>query len=182
MSKALCTLGAVIIDADVIAREVVRPGRRAYRQILAAFGPTVFLEDGTLNRPVLRKMIMDDPSLRAKMNGATHLNILLEIFKQILWLRLVKRHDFVVLDAPLLFETGLQHVCCWVVVVACPRAVQVQRVVRRDAVTAAEAERSVAAQLPLDVKMAAADFVIDNSGTLDDLGAAVADVVKQIAR
>ena len=164
------------MDADEIAREVVQPGRWAYRRVLAAFGKRVLNSDGTLDRALLRRLIFEDSALRRKLNAATHLPIIVELLRQIAFQRLVRWAPLVVLDAPLLFETGLQRICRYVVVVACTEAVQIERLMARDKVSEEEALRSIRAQLPLATKMQRADCIITNNGTREALGERVDEV------
>jgi dephospho-CoA kinase len=111
-------------------------------------------------------MIFSNPAFRAKLNSATHLPIIIEIFKQILWLRLVKLRPVVILDAPLLFETKLNYLCSKVIVVSCKPDVQVMRLTKRDACSREDAEKAIASQMPLAIKERRADIVVDNNGSV----------------
>ena len=164
------------MDADEIAREVVQPGRWAYRRIIAAFGKRVCNSDGTIDRVLLRRMIFEDPLLRRRLNAATHPSIVLEIIRQIAFHRLVRWRRLVVLDAPLLFETRLNYLCRYVVVVSCSEDLQTQRLMARDHVSKEVAHKSIHAQMPLTAKMRLADCVIVNDSSLELLAERVGEV------
>ena len=163
----------MIVDCDVIAREVVEPGRWAYKKLVAAFGVSILNNDKTINRKLLRERAFANPRARAQLNRATHTSIMLEIFKQIAFYRIVQWQAVVVLDAPLLFETFLDRVCATVVVVSCDEHTQIARLVARDGCTQEQAHQIINAQLPLSLKCQRADVVLDNSGRREDLPAKV---------
>ena len=159
--------GIKIIDADLIARQVVAPGRKAYARIVRRFGAGV-LSGGAgsaLDREKLGDLIFKDPAQRRALNKIVHPAIALDIARQFLWLRLVKGHRHVVLDAPLLFETGgpMRALCFPAVVVACPGDTQVARLrARNPELSAQQASERIAAQMPLAAKVARADEVVNN--------------------
>lgn len=185
VSRMLAAKGAVIVDADLIARQVVEPGQPAYAAIVSHFGervlepvaPTAASSDGDslprgrpINRAELRRIIMASASERRFLNRVTHPQIFKSLAFQVLehrWLR----GKTVIIDAPLLFESGwsLRVLCSPVIVVSADRQVQLARLQQRDGLSAAEAEANVAAQLPLVKKEALADIVLRNNGSLEDL-------------
>ncbi|KAG6973830.1 hypothetical protein JG687_00000678 [Phytophthora cactorum] len=171
VSKAFREAGAVIVDADVVAREVVMPGRGAYKGIVRCFGTGVLNEDdATINRAKLGAIIFNDPAQRKKLNSATHKYIIWEMFKQLVYQRLVCRKRLVVFDAPLLFETKLlEHFCYPTIVVACSEKTELARLMNRDNMKQGDAEKRIKSQMSLKVKVAKADLVIQNDGSLDDL-------------
>uniref|UniRef100_A0A8D2L5L4 Dephospho-CoA kinase domain-containing protein n=1 Tax=Varanus komodoensis TaxID=61221 RepID=A0A8D2L5L4_VARKO len=155
-------LGCAIIDADVLARQVVQPGFLAYQRIVQSFGPEILLENGEINREALRNIIFSQPEKRQLLNSITHPEIQKEMLKQILKY-FVLGYQYVILDMPLLFETNtLTRFMRYTVFVYC-RSRQAQAA-PRDGLTPTEAQACLAAQLPLSQKVELADHVIDSSG------------------
>ncbi|CAI5701857.1 unnamed protein product [Peronospora effusa] len=171
VSKVFRTAGAVIIDADVVAREIVLPGRGAYQEIIRYFGTEVLNDDdATINRAKLGAIIFNDPTQRKKLNAATHKYILYEMFKQLVYQRLVCRKRLVVLDAPLLFETNvLEYFCFPIIVVTCTETKELSRLMKRDHMKVEDAHKRIKSQMKLHEKVSKADLLIQNDGTLDDL-------------
>ncbi|EGZ17213.1 hypothetical protein PHYSODRAFT_498802 [Phytophthora sojae] len=171
VSKAFREAGAAIVDADVVAREVVMPGRGAYKEIVRYFGAGVLNEeDATINRAKLGAIIFSDPEKRKKLNAATHKYIIWEMFKQLVYQRLICRKRLVMFDAPLLFETKLLEYFCYpTIVVACSEANELERLMKRDNMKREDAEKRIKSQMKLHEKVAKADLVIENDSTLDDL-------------
>uniref|UniRef100_A0A8D2Q3W7 Dephospho-CoA kinase domain containing n=1 Tax=Varanus komodoensis TaxID=61221 RepID=A0A8D2Q3W7_VARKO len=151
-------LGCAIIDADVLARQVVQPGFLAYQRIVQSFGPEILLENGEINREALRNIIFSQPEKRQLLNSITHPEIQKEMLKQILKY-FVLGYQYVILDMPLLFETNtLTRFMRYTVFVYC-RSRQAQA-----APLQRKAQACLAAQLPLSQKVELADHVIDSSG------------------
>ncbi|EQC40389.1 hypothetical protein SDRG_02287 [Saprolegnia diclina VS20] len=170
VSKRLREKGAVIIDADVVARQVVEPGQPAHRAIVAAFGTDILNPDRTLDRAKLGSLVFNDPAKRATLNSCTHKHILLAMFFELLYLRVVKRAKLVVFDAPLLFETQiLEYFCTPIVVVACSEANQLTRLMSRDKLPKDQATKRIQAQMPLAEKAAKANIVLDNNDSPEAL-------------
>ncbi|NWS78056.1 DCAKD protein, partial [Crotophaga sulcirostris] len=156
-------LGCAVIDADVIAREVVTPRSKAYRQIVRCFGTEILLENGEINREALGNIIFSQPEKRQLLNSITHPEIQKEMLKRILKY-FVLGYRYVILDIPLLFETKrLVKFMKYTVVVYCDAPTQLSRLMQRNGLARAEAEARVAAQLPLDQKLQLATHIIDNS-------------------
>lgn len=159
--------GAELIDADVIAREVVQPGRPAHHEIVEHFGYRVLDEDGFIDRAALGEIVFDDDRQRAVLNELTHPPILAEIADQ---LELLIAFDgCVVLDVPLLVETDIDRRYDAIVVVATRPETQIHRLVQQRGMSEQAARRRVRAQAPLDVKLAGATHVLWNEGTLAEL-------------
>lgn len=159
--------GAELVDADEIAREVTLPGEEPYRKVVAHFGTEILDEDGFIDRAALGGIIFADPGKRAVLNELTHPPVVARIADS---LELLTAFDgLVVLDVPLLVETGMQDGFEAVVVVACGAETQVRRLVERRGATEAAARARLAAQAPLDDKLAVATHVICNDGTLAEL-------------
>lgn len=160
-------LGCPIIDADQLARQVVQPGQPALAEIAEAFGAAVLNPDGTLNRKALGAVVFADPAARKRLEAMTHPRIA-QLRGAILAILREQGARVVVNDIPLLYETHSEGLYDQVWVVWVDRDTQVGRLMARDGIGREEAERRLAAQMPLDAKRALADVVIDNSGSRED--------------
>ncbi|EZA58635.1 hypothetical protein DMN91_009038 [Ooceraea biroi] len=160
--------GIPIIDADIIARKVVEPGKPAWHKIQKEFGPDVFLDTKYLDRAKLGDLIFNDVEKRKKLNAITHPDIYKEIYWQILKY-FIQGHPFVILDLPLLFETGhMLNYLHKIIVVTCEEDLQLQRLIERTGFTEAKAKLRIAAQMSLEKKAEMGNFVIENSGSMSD--------------
>ena len=167
VSAMLAERGAEVIDADHIARQVVMPGTPAWCKIRDHFGPGVLHPDGQLDRQALADIVFADKSKLALLNEITHPAIFARIAD-----RLEAHHDqdvVVILDAALLIEAGLAEGVDVVIVIHSPREIQVERLAAKG-VGATDARNRIAAQLEPEKRLARADIVIDNGGSLEDLG------------
>jgi dephospho-CoA kinase len=172
VSELFRALGCVIIDADLLAREVVAPGEPAYREIVAEFGREILQPDGALDRKKLGAVVFADPDRRRRLEAITHPRIR-ERFARHLQ-ELVDR-DFdgiVVFDAPVMIESGNYRNMDRLVVVVTDVATQRARAVGRDG-DEADVERRIASQMPIAEKAKLADYVIDNTGDRAATAAAV---------
>ena len=167
VSRLLAEKGAIIVDADAIAREIVEPGEPALEEIRVAFGPEVIDADGLLRRSKLAEIVFDDPDALARLNAITHPRIAARSAEL---LEAAPADAVVVYDMPLLVEQGPQALSGWdaIVVVDAPDEVRLSRLIARG-VDRDDAQRRMAAQVSRDVRLAAADHVIDNSGDLMSL-------------
>ncbi|MDP1540723.1 MAG: dephospho-CoA kinase [Moraxellaceae bacterium] len=163
------TLGIVVVDADVVAREVVAPGQPALADIAQRFGHDVIAPDGTLNRPKLREIVFADASQRQALEAITHPAIHAELIRQLQ----VASSAYAILATPLLWETGQAKLVDHSLVIDVPEALQLQRASQRDGNTEAQIKAIMAAQLSRDQRLAKADDVITNTGSLPDLYAAI---------
>lgn len=157
--------GARIVDADVIAREVVAPESDGLAAITEKFGTSVLLPDGHLNREKLRAIIFDDPSLRDWLNSLIHPMVRLRMHEAVS----EACDTYVLLVVPLLIENKLTGQCHRVVVVDCDEQLQLLRAQRRDKSSSETIRNIMAAQLPRQERLACADDVIDNNADLDTL-------------
>ncbi len=172
--SAILSDRAAIVDADRLAREIVEPGKEAWREIVETFGREALREDETLDRAYLRRIVFQDPASRKRLEAITHPRI-----RALARERIVERsrdNPFVIYDAPLLFEAKIHHWLRPVILVACARTLQEQRLRQRDGLSDADIERHLKAQMSLTEKRRLADFVIENDGTLADLENAVAAI------
>jgi len=165
VASLFAELGAVVIDADAIAREVVAVGSEGLRALVEAFGAGILATDGSLNRQRLADIVFADPAARATLNAITHPRIGARTAELI---SALPADAVLIHDVPLLVELGMQDAYDLVVVVDAPDDVRLDRLVARGH-TLQDAAARIAAQAPRDVRLAAADVVIDNSGSLDDL-------------
>jgi dephospho-CoA kinase len=173
VSRQLAELGCRLVDADVLAREVVAPGEPAWRAIVEEFGRDVIAADGQLDRKRLGALVFADPARRKVLEAITHPAIVARR-QAILDAWAAEGFDgVVVLDIPLLVEVGAVAHVDRVVLVYTEREVQLERVMGRDGFDRAEAERRVASQMPLAEKVRYAHFVVDNSGTPEETAAQV---------
>lgn len=181
VSKILQDLGACIIDADKIARQIVEPGQPALSEIQAAFGSGILLADGTLDRKILGEIVFNNPTARQRLNTITHDRIKLAI-NEAVEKAAAAGYNIVVLDVPLLLEVGWQHLADTVWVVYIDRETQIARVIERDGLTGTEAMARIQSQMSLDDKKAYADTVIDNSGSLAETRRQVAEALAAIQK
>ncbi|HEY9720784.1 MAG TPA: dephospho-CoA kinase [Oscillatoriaceae cyanobacterium] len=174
VANMLARKGAVLIDSDLIAREIVEPGAPAYREIVAAFGSDVVRADGTLDRAKLGAIVFSDQAKLHQLNAMTHPRV-----RQVMLDRLAELQGLpspppaAVLVIPLLFENALEHLVEEVWVVASSPACARERLIVRDGFSPEEAERRIAAQLPIEQKVARAGRVIHNEGDFVALQAEV---------
>lgn len=166
VAKMFAQLGCVIIDADQVAREVVEPGENGHEAIIHRFGPQILHENGELNRKALGDIVFKDKNALADLNAILHplirtrMNEKKEEAKQI-------HPPLIIMDIPLLFESEQKHTVEAVIVVYVPPAEQLKRLMERDQLTAEDAQRRIDSQLPIEDKKKWADFIIDNSGSLE---------------
>ena len=162
VSAYLAQNGALIIDADLIARQVVAKKSSGLKQIVAKFGGEILTASGELDRKKLGKLVFSNKELLKALTDITGPLIRAEILREI---EAAKKAQvkLVVLDIPLLFETGYQTLCDKVMVVTIPSKLQLERVMKRDNLSAAEARKRIANQLPASKRNELADVLIDNS-------------------
>lgn len=169
-------LGITVVDADLAARVVVEPGRPALLAIAEHFGADILQGDGVLDRAALRRIVFADPAQRQWLEQLTHPLIGEEIRAQLA----ASRSPYTILSSPLLLESSSQRdLAELVVVVDVPEAVQLARTMDRDANDEAQVRRIMAAQLPRDERLALADIVVDNSGSLEALDDIVGELHKE---
>ncbi len=172
VAELLVARGAVLIDADMVAREVVAPGGPAYQPLVDRFGAGILAADGTVDRPALAKVAFGDPAALADLNAVTHPAIGLAMIER--RNALVAAGAVVVLAIPLLAAVHRETVGLdAVVVVDCPVAVALARLTGPRGMDRADAEARIAAQASREERLAGADFVVDNSGSLDHLAGEV---------
>jgi len=172
-------LGAEVIDADQLAREVVEPGQPALEEIATAFGRDMLMPDGRLDRGKLARIIFADPVARARLNAITHPRIRERMATEMA-LR-GSRPGLLIVDIPLLYENDRSDTVESVIVVWVDAKTQLRRLTERDGLTPDEARQRIAAQMPLDEKRARADLVVDNSGSRENTRRQVEVIYRRFA-
>lgn len=178
-AKILESLGAAVVNADTLAREVVEPGREAWQEIVAAFGSEILQSDRTLDRQKLRTLIFNNPDARRKLESIIHPRV------RALAERRIAEHGaagyaVVVYEVPLLFEGRLHEWLRPVILIACDIEIQIERLQQRDGLDRVQAQKHIEAQMNLEEKRRLADYVIENNGNLEDLKRQVEAVLETI--
>jgi len=172
VADLLVERGAVLIDADVVAREVVAPGGPAYQPLVERFGTAILTDDGTIDRPAVAAKVFGDPEALADLNAITHPAIGIEMIRR--RDALAAGDDVVVLAIPLLTAMHRETVGLdAVVVVDCPVEVATERLVEQRGMDRADAEARIAAQVSRTERLKEADFTVDNSTTRQHLASEV---------
>jgi dephospho-CoA kinase len=171
--------GVPMVDADVLSREVVAPGTPGLAAVRRRFGPDAVRRDGTMDRVRIAQIVFKDKRARLDLEAIIHPAVQKAIDE--FFATLPKRTPFAVADIPLLFETGRENQFNAVVVVACPRELQLQRLMERNKLSKEDAERRLNAQLPIDQKVKKATHVIRTEGTFEATDAQVADLIKKLS-
>jgi dephospho-CoA kinase len=179
VASMLRELGAPIVDADLIARQVVEPGQPALAEIADRFGADVLDADGRLDRKAMGERVFSDPIARAALNAIVHPRI--AIASRAALAELAAAGNPVALyDAALLVENQIHRGLDGLIVVSAPAAAQIERLCERDSIDESAARARLAAQLPLADKLAVADWVVDNGGSLEQTRAQVEAVWRQV--
>ena len=179
VSRRLASYGAVVIDADAVAREVVAPGTPGLAEVVQAFGPEVLRSDGTLDRDRLGELVFADESLRMKLNAITHPRVgerMAELERQ------AGGAPVIVHDVPLLAENHLAGSFDEVVVVDVPPRIQAERLARERGMSKDQAEARMGAQASREERLAVATIVVDNSGSLAELDREVGELWTELRR
>jgi dephospho-CoA kinase len=176
VSRRLRDLGAVVVDADAVAREVVAPGTAGLAAVVAEFGDGLRRPDGSLDREGLGRIVFGDPAKLARLNAIVHPLVGERIAAVMTGVQRDHPDGVVVYDVPLLVENDLAGGYDVVLVVATSPQTQLDRLVGQRGMTVADAQARIAAQAPLDAKLAVADIVIANDGDLAALDIRVAEV------
>jgi dephospho-CoA kinase len=179
VAKILRQLGAAVVDADSLSREVVEPGRDAWKEIVATFGTAILQADQTLDRQKLRTLIFNNPAARKQLEAIIHPRV------RALAEEKIRGHGdagfaLVVYEVPLLFEAKIHEWLRPVILVACDVDTQRRRLETRDSITREAAQKVIDAQMSLEEKRRLADYVIENNGSLADLENQVRAVVAKI--
>jgi dephospho-CoA kinase len=179
VGRLLASHGIPVVDADQLARDVVRKGEPSLREIAARFGEAVLLPDGSLDRKALAARVFQNPAERAALNAIVHPRIAQASAAKMAALAEAGQ-EVAVYEAALLVENGLADSFAGLIVVVAPEEEQLARLVLRDGMSEAEARARLSAQLPAAEKVKRATYVLDNRGSLTDLEAQVARLVPQL--
>ncbi len=179
VANILERLGAAIVDADVLSREVVEPGQAAWQDIVSSFGREVLQADQTLDRQKLRAIIFNNPSARKQLETIIHPRVR-ALAEQRIREHREAGYAVIVYVVPLLFEGNLQDGLRPVILVACDIDVQRRRLEQRDQVDGTAAQKHIDAQMSLEEKRRLADYVIENNAGLEDLERQVREVFAKL--
>jgi len=171
--------GVPIVDADVLSREVVAPGTPGLAAVRKRFGPDAVRRDGTMDRVRIAQVVFKDKRARLDLEAIIHPAVQKAIDE--FFDALPKRTPFAFADIPLLYETKRESLFHSVVVVACPREIQLMRLMERNKLSKEDAERRLNAQLPIDQKVKKATHVITTDGTFEETDEQVAELIKKLS-
>ena len=177
VSKMLEELGYPIIDADLVARQVVEPGSDTLKRIGVLFGTEVIKQDGTMDREKVGALIFSDPALRKQLNDIIHPAIRAEMLRQ-RNAYIEEGFQTIVMDIPLLFESKLQHFVDKILVVSVTEENQLARLMDRNGLNEKDARDRIGSQLPMAVKEEGADAVIYNNGTIEETALQLARILE----
>lgn len=167
-AKGFQALGVPVLDADELAHLAIKPPTEAYGRLIEVFGKDLLTDSGCIDRRKLRNLLLGDPKAKKQIEAIVHPEVWqLSLEKMKEWE--IKGAQWLLFDVPLLFETGLEKAFSPVIVVYCPRSVQVERLVLRDKIALKDAFRLLEAQKDIEEKRGLADFVLDNTGPLHAL-------------
>ena len=169
VSELLAKLGAWILDADAISREVVEPGTEGLKAVAAEFGEKVLLPDGTLDRRALGAEVFGDPQKLERLNGILHPIIKAEMLRRAAEIEEQHPEDIVIFDVPLLIESGWQDVADEVWLVSAPVEQRIRRIAMRDGLDEKQAMERISAQMTDEQKAKYADVIINNGGSIQEL-------------
>lgn len=176
-SRILKEMGCQVIDSDLIAHQQAEVGQISWQRILEEFGPDFFNEDKSLNRKKLGQYVFANPEALSRLSEITQGEVLKEIQNQMQ----ASQASVCVIDVPLLFEAGWQDYFDAVLLIAAPEEVELARLMARDDLSQAEAKRRMQAQLPLAEKRRRASYVLENTGTIEELRDKLSNLLKTIA-
>ena len=180
VSGLLVKHGALLVDADQVARDVVELGQPALEMISSFFGQAVLHEDGSLNRAALGAIVFSDKDKLAKLESITHPAIRTRMLSMIKHYQEEQPNAIVVADIPLLYETNQTHLYEAIVVVYVPRELQIERLVARNNITLDAAISRVDIQMDIELKRARADYIIDNSGSLEQTEKQIIELIQRL--
>ncbi len=164
-SSVFAEFGAHVIDADVIAHELLDPGTPTYREVVEAFGEGIVRNDGSIDRKALGAVVFSDGEKRLLLNRLVHPNVRAELLKRVFELESTGVPGIVIIDAALIVESGFYRLQDCLVVVVCHPRLQAARIMERDGLTFEQAKQRMDVQMPAEEKLKLADFTIDTSGT-----------------
>jgi len=182
VSSFLGEAGAVIIDADAIARDVVIKDLPAWHEIVKTFGKDVLLPDGEIDRARLGGIIFGDSSKKEILNGIVHPHVIRKVAEQIDKIQNEIPGSIVILDVPLLIEAGMNTGLEEVILVYTPEDIQIKRLVERDKISDEEALLKIRSQMPIEKKKEFATIIINNSGTIEETKRRALEVLNRLRK
>ena len=180
VSRILKKSGFLIIDADKIARQIVKPGEAALEEIKKVFGDNIVDEDGELKRKDLGDIVFRDKSELQKLNNITSKYIVEEIDRQILNAKVNIKAKYIIIDAAILFEMHLEKKCDIIFGVNCSKDVQVERIMVRNNLTYKQALDRVESQVPNKILLKKCDYIIQNDYSLEELHETIKKLIKEV--
>jgi dephospho-CoA kinase len=168
VSSILKDLGAFIVDADMTARQVVAPGMPAWDKIIGIFGKDILQKSGEIDREQLGRLVFNDAAMRGVLEEVVHPEVMRAMYEQISSINTEEEGAVVILDVPLLIETGMYKGLSEVIVVYCPEDMQITRLMIRDKISREEALVKVRTQISIEEKRRYATLLIDNSASEDN--------------
>jgi dephospho-CoA kinase len=180
VSTILKDLGAFIVDADKVARDVVAPGMRAWEEIVRIFGKDILHAEGEIDRESLARIVFSDSTMRRMLEEIIHPDVMRVMDEEISSIKAGVPDAVVILDVPLLIETGMHKGVSEVIVVYCPEDMQIMRLMIRDKISEEEALARVRAQISIEEKRRYASLLIDNSASVDDTRKQVEDAYHRL--
>ena len=180
VSNMFVKLGAHLIDADVIARDVVKPDKPAWKEIVSAFGESVLDDKKEIIREKLAAAIFNSPEKRKQLEAITHPRIIEEENRLINEIRKNNKPGIIILDAALLIEAGHHNRVDKLIVVYLNKNTQIKRLRKRDSLSLADAEKRLDSQMSLDEKVNLANYVIDNGKSPDEVEKQVSQIYKKL--
>jgi dephospho-CoA kinase len=180
VAAMLAEAGARIVDADRIAHQVVLKGQPAWQDIVDHFGSGILARDGQIDREALGSIVFNDTEAKNTLYGIVHPRVFETMAQEIQSLAEAHPGDLVIMDVPLLIESGLHASLPIVILVYVPEIMQQERLMRRDGLNAADAAARIRAQMPIDAKRAHAHYIVDNTGDLGATRRQVLDIYRKI--
>ena len=180
VSNYLISKGYSVVDADKISKGAYNIGSNGYKAILEVFGEEVLNSNGEVDRKKIKKIVFDNSNMLQRLNMAIHPIIINEIEKEIEIL--LESQNVVFLDAPLLIETELHKKVDKIIVVACDKNEQINRIIKRDKITADMAISIINSQMSIDEKLKFADYIVYNNSTIENLYSQVDEIILEIKK
>ncbi len=169
-------LGAAVVDADLIAKEIVKHGGDGWRSVVNSFGDEILLADGNIDRVKLGSFIFSDKKARAELDNCLHPLIISKLMSEVHELKKSAEYPVVIADVPLLIECGIQKDFDKLILVYSDRETQIKRLIKRNNLTLSEADQRVSSQMDIEEKRKFAHIIIDNCGSLEELEKSVREI------
>lgn len=180
VAQMLKDLGAFIIDCDLLSRKIVEPGKPAWKDIVSYFGEHILLEDRSINRRILSEIVFSDSEKRKRLEEFTHPRIRQEMIREIQNYLFKDPEAILAVVVPLLFEVRWNALFHKTLLVYTPKEIQLQRLIARDKISQERALQIIHSQMPIEEKKHYADFIVDNSGTLEETRTQVEIIWKKL--